>query len=173
MATELQSTRSAAVLLLALGESEAATVLKHLDAKVVQRLGTAMAQVKSASREEVNEVVGGFVATMDSQADIRVGSDEYVRKMLTEALVAVMDHLEDAPWLEQQLSAMGAKHVSYGVQDEMYAYVGECLVAALKDAAGDGWTPRVEKAWIGAFGAISGIMIAGAKRAREADKLSA
>ncbi len=28
------------MLLLALGENEAATVLKHLDAKVVQRLGT-------------------------------------------------------------------------------------------------------------------------------------
>jgi flagellar motor switch protein FliG len=53
MAIELQSTRGAAVLLLALGENEAATVLKHLDAKVVQRLGTAMAQLKSASREDV------------------------------------------------------------------------------------------------------------------------
>jgi flagellar motor switch protein FliG len=86
MTTELQTTRSAAVLLLALGENEAATVLKHLDAKVVQRLGTAMAQLKSASREEVNEVVGGFVTTMDSQADIKVGSDDYIRRVLTEAL---------------------------------------------------------------------------------------
>jgi flagellar motor switch protein FliG len=86
MANELQTTRSAAVLLLALGENEAATVLKHLDAKVVQRLGTAMAQLKSASREEVNEVVGGFVTTMDSQADIKVGSDDYIRRVLTEAL---------------------------------------------------------------------------------------
>jgi hypothetical protein len=51
MTTELQSTHNAAVLLLALGENEAATVLKHLDAKVVQRLGTAMAQLKSASRD--------------------------------------------------------------------------------------------------------------------------
>jgi flagellar motor switch protein FliG len=86
MATEIQSTRSAAVLLLALGESEAATVLKHLDAKVVQRLGTAMAQLKSASREEVSEVVGSFVATMEAQADIKVGSDDYIRKVLTQAL---------------------------------------------------------------------------------------
>lgn len=86
MTTAVQSTRSAAVLLLALGENEAATVLKHLDAKVVQRLGSAMAQVKSASREEVNEVIGGFVTAMESQADIKVGSDEYIRKMLTEAL---------------------------------------------------------------------------------------
>ena len=86
MANELQSTRSAAMLLLALGEAEAATVLKHLDAKVVQRLGSAMAQLKQASREEVSEVVGDFVTTMESQADIKVGSDDYIRKVLTDAL---------------------------------------------------------------------------------------
>lgn len=86
MAIELQSTRSAAVLLLALGENEAATVLKHLDAKVVQRVGSAMAQLKSATREEVSEVVGGFVVTMEEQGDIKVGSDEYIRKVLTNAL---------------------------------------------------------------------------------------
>jgi flagellar motor switch protein FliG len=86
MAIELESTRSAAMLLLALGESEAATVLKHLDAKVVQRLGSAMAQLKQASREEVTDVVGGFVSTMESQADIKIGSDDYIRKVLTEAL---------------------------------------------------------------------------------------
>ena len=86
MTTELQSTHSAAVLLLALGENEAATVLKHLDAKVVQRLGSAMAQIKSASREEVAEVVSDFVLTMDGQADIKIGSDEYIRAVLTNAL---------------------------------------------------------------------------------------
>jgi flagellar motor switch protein FliG len=82
----IQSTRSAAMLLLALGESEAATVLKHLDAKVVQRLGIEMAQLKSASREEVSNVLGGFVQLMEAQADIKVGSDEYIRKVLIEAL---------------------------------------------------------------------------------------
>ena len=84
--TAPQSTRSAAVLLLALGEGEAATVLKHLDAKVVQRLGAEMAQLKSASRDEVSTVLAGFVNTMEGQADIKVGSDEYVRKMLVNAL---------------------------------------------------------------------------------------
>lgn len=74
------------MLLLALGESEAATVLKHLDAKVVQRLGSAMAHLKQASREEVAGVVGDFVLTMESQADIKVGSEDYIRKVLTDAL---------------------------------------------------------------------------------------
>ncbi len=86
MTTEIQTTRNAAVLLLALGENEAATVLKHLDAKTVQRLGSAMAQIKSASRDEVTTVVGDFVMTLDGQADIKVGTDDYIRKVLTDAL---------------------------------------------------------------------------------------
>ncbi len=86
MASDTQSIRSAAMLLLALGESEAATVLKQLDAKIVQRLGTAMAQLKQASREEVASAVGDFVMTMERQADIKVGSDDYIRKVLTQAL---------------------------------------------------------------------------------------
>ena len=80
------STLSAAVLLLALGEDEAATVLKHLDAKVVQQLGAEMAQLKSASREEVSGVLGSLVSVMEGQADIKVGSDEYVRNVLVNAL---------------------------------------------------------------------------------------
>jgi flagellar motor switch protein FliG len=86
MTTEIQSTHNAAVLLLALGEHEAATVLKHLDAKTVQRLGSAMAQIKSASRDEVTSVVGDFVMTLEGQADIKVGTDDYIRKVLTDAL---------------------------------------------------------------------------------------
>jgi flagellar motor switch protein FliG len=86
MTTEIQSTHNAAVLLLALGENEAATVLKHLDARTVQRLGSAMAQIKSASRDEVANVVGDFVLTLDGQADIKVGTDDYIRKVLTDAL---------------------------------------------------------------------------------------
>jgi flagellar motor switch protein FliG len=86
MTTEVQSTHNAAVLLLALGENEAATVLKHLDAKTVHRLGSAMAQIKSASREEVTNVVGDFVMTLDGQADIKVGTDDYIRKVLIDAL---------------------------------------------------------------------------------------
>ncbi len=121
---ELQSTRNAAMLLLALGESEAATVLKHLDAKVVQRLGSAMAQLKSASREEVTEVIGGFVLTMEGQADIKVGSDDYIRKVLTDALgnekaTGIIDRilvgrksngLDVLKWMEPRAIAELVKH---------------------------------------------------------------
>jgi hemoglobin-like flavoprotein len=83
--------------------------------------------------------------------------------MLTRALVAVLDHVEDAAWLQETLTALGAKHADYGVTDEMYDWVGECLLATLAEVAGDVWSPSVEKAWRDAYGAISGLMIQGAR----------
>lgn len=88
--------------------------------------------------------------------------------MLTQALVAVIDHLEDAPWLESTLKGLGAKHVHYGVTDQMYAWVGECLLAALSEAAGEAWTPRVEDAWAQAYEAISSLMMQGAAEMQRA-----
>ena len=90
-------------------------------------------------------------------------------QMLTRALVAVIDHLEDAPWLVSTLRALGAKHVCYGVTDEMYGWVGESLLATLSEVAAEAWTPRIEKAWTDAYGAISGLMLEGARLARESD----
>jgi hemoglobin-like flavoprotein len=87
-------------------------------------------------------------------------------QMLTDALVAVLDHLEDAPWLKETLFALGKRHVGYGVRDEMYGWVGECLIAALAEAAGPDWNERTERAWRMAFGAIRDLMIAGAHAAR-------
>src|SRR4051812_21572546 len=52
-------------------------------------------------------------------------------KMLTDALVAVMEHLEDGAWLGSTLGGLGAKHTGYGVTKEMYGWVGESLLAAL------------------------------------------
>lgn len=83
-------------------------------------------------------------------------------EMLTGALAAVLEHLEDAAWLSATLRGLGAKHVDYGVTAEMYPWVGECLVAALAEVAADDWTPEIAQAWAGAFGAISGLMMAGA-----------
>jgi hemoglobin-like flavoprotein len=98
-----------------------------------------------------------------SRAMFSATSSRRQEEMLTAALVAVIEHLEDAAWLKQQLGALGAKHIEYGVQDHMYPWVGECLVATLKEVAGSDWTPRVEQAWIAAFGAISSLMIEGGR----------
>lgn len=84
-------------------------------------------------------------------------------KMLAGAIAAVLDHLEDAPWLQQTLGALGAKHVGYGVTDEMYNMVGDALLATLAEVAAEAWTPVVADQWTLAFGAIASMMQAGAQ----------
>lgn len=84
-------------------------------------------------------------------------------RMLGEALAAVVEHLEDAPWLAENLGALGARHVDYGVTDEMYGWVGDALLATLAEAAGDDWSPALAQAWADAYGAIAGLMQSGAK----------
>jgi hemoglobin-like flavoprotein len=87
-------------------------------------------------------------------------------KMLTDALVAVLDHLEDAPWLKSTLQALGAKHVDYGVRDEMYGWVGHSLLTTLEEVAGDSWSAELAGAWNDALGAIAGLMLEGAAARR-------
>ena len=86
-------------------------------------------------------------------------------EMLQGALVAVLDRLEDASWLTETLGALGAKHVDYGVTDEMYGWVGASLLAAIGEAAGEHWSKELESAWADAYGAISGLMLKGAHAA--------
>jgi flagellar motor switch protein FliG len=79
-------TERAAILLLTLGEQEAAEVMKHMGAKDVQRIGAAMTQLQNISRQEVTSVLNKFTATVEEQTSLGVGVDEYLRKVLIGAL---------------------------------------------------------------------------------------
>jgi flagellar motor switch protein FliG len=79
-------TERAAILLLTLGEGEAAQILKHMSAKEVQRVGSAMAKMKNVSRAEVEKVVSEFTTNVEAQTSVGVGADEFLRKALVNAL---------------------------------------------------------------------------------------
>ncbi len=79
-------TERAAMLLLTLGEQEAAEVLKHMGAKDVQKVGSAMAQMANVSRDEVSGVLTKFTTVLESQTSLGVGTDDYIRKVLINAL---------------------------------------------------------------------------------------
>lgn len=79
-------TERAAILLLSLGEQEAAEVMKHMGAKDVQRIGAAMTQLQNVSRQELSNVLNEFTTTVESQTSLGVGVDEYLRKVLIGAL---------------------------------------------------------------------------------------
>lgn len=85
-ATALNGVQRAAVLLLSLGEQEAAEVLKHMSAKEVQKLGTAMATISGISREQVGQVMDAFSSALSKQTSLGMGTDDYVRNVLVQAL---------------------------------------------------------------------------------------
>jgi len=80
--------REAATLLLSLGEEPAAEVLKYLSAKDVQRIGSAMSTIGPLSKAEVGQTVERFLENADEQASVGIGTDDYIRSMLTNALGA-------------------------------------------------------------------------------------
>jgi len=76
----------AAILLLSLGEKEAAEILKHLGPKEVQRIGTAMTSLENIPQNHVESVVGNFLKEVGESTGLGMGSDNYIRNMLVEAL---------------------------------------------------------------------------------------
>ncbi|MDX1496058.1 MAG: flagellar motor switch protein FliG [Salinisphaeraceae bacterium] len=86
LAPKVSGTQKAAILLMSLGESEAAQVLQHMGAKDVQRLGQAMASVSEVTKQQAETVMDDFVSAMENQTSLGVGADDYVRKVLVEAL---------------------------------------------------------------------------------------
>lgn len=76
----------AAVLMLTLGEDEASEVMKYLGPKEVQKLGIAMASMKSVGNDDVQEVLGSFMSVADESTTFGLDSDEYIRSVLTKAL---------------------------------------------------------------------------------------
>ena len=76
---------NSAILMLALGEDEAAEVMKHLSPKEVQKLGIVMASMKPVPREDVEAVLEKFMMDFASKSDFGLDSDAYIRSVLVKA----------------------------------------------------------------------------------------
>jgi len=83
---EEQGVEDAAILLMSLGEEEAANVFKHLAPKEVQRLGETIARMKSITRERMDGVLDRFAAVAQEQHVLVQDTDEYVKAVLRKAL---------------------------------------------------------------------------------------
>jgi flagellar motor switch protein FliG len=78
--------QKAAILMLALGQNEAAEVLKFLTPSEVEKLGTAMSSMKNVTTEELNEVLVEFKQESQIHTSYGIDSEEYIRHVLTKAL---------------------------------------------------------------------------------------
>jgi nitric oxide dioxygenase len=72
--------------------------------------------------------------------------EEQSRKLL-DMLAVLIAMLERPLGLELELRAMGALHVSYGVEDKHYATVGAALLDMLEGTSGKAFTPAMKEAW--------------------------
>ncbi len=76
----------AAILMLSLGEKDAAEILKHMGPKEVQKLGNTMASLHDVTQAQVEGVLAEFMEEVGAQTGMGLGADEYIRTMLTQAL---------------------------------------------------------------------------------------
>jgi flagellar motor switch protein FliG len=84
--SKLSKVDQAAVLLMTLGESDAAEVLKHMGPKEVQRIGTSMSSLANIEQHEVEIVLTGFLDEVRTLTGLGMGADSYIRNMLVTAL---------------------------------------------------------------------------------------
>ncbi len=75
-----------AILMLALGEEEAAEVMKYLGPREVQKLGAAMSSMKAVASEQLESVLDDFRTETEQNTSFGLDSDEYIRTVLTKAL---------------------------------------------------------------------------------------
>jgi len=75
-----------AILMMSLGEDAAAEVFKYLSSREVQQIGSAMANLKQVTRADVDQVLEDFRREADQFMAVTLGSDDYIRSVLTKAL---------------------------------------------------------------------------------------
>ncbi|MGD8571603.1 MAG: flagellar motor switch protein FliG, partial [Gammaproteobacteria bacterium] len=82
----INGVRRAAIVLMALGEDCASQILRHLGPREVQILGYEMTQVKKINRDLVTNVLSEFATAVEQYTDIALGTEDYVRNVLMQAL---------------------------------------------------------------------------------------
>jgi len=76
----------AAILLLGMGEENAAEVLKHLEPRQVQKVGMAISTMSTVSKAKMNDVLAEFINSVEEQTSLTVDNENYLRTVLIAAL---------------------------------------------------------------------------------------
>jgi NAD(P)H-flavin reductase/hemoglobin-like flavoprotein len=84
------------------------------------------------------------------------------RDRLLEAILTVIQAIEDPERLDEYLRSLGRDHRKYQVLPEHYDAVGEALLGALSICGGDQWSIQYDQAWRDAYKVIADTMLDGA-----------
>jgi len=83
---DLSGVERSAILLLTLGEEEAANVMQLMEPKEVQKIGIAMAGLKAVTKMQVTSVVKDFYEIVQTATSLGLDTDQYIRNVLVKAL---------------------------------------------------------------------------------------
>ena len=82
----ITGSQRAAILMLGLGESLAAELMRHMEPSEVERVGKAMASLSGVSDEQVAEVLSSFHDELGNVNPIGVGASGFTERVMLEAL---------------------------------------------------------------------------------------
>ncbi|MFT4652742.1 MAG: flagellar motor switch protein FliG [Patiriisocius sp.] len=102
---KLDGIEKASILLLSLSEEDAAQILKFLEPKQVQVLGSAMAAMDDMTQNKISAVHKHFIDEIQNYSTIGFKSEDFVRR----ALVAALGEDKAAHLLDQIMAGSGAK----------------------------------------------------------------
>jgi flagellar motor switch protein FliG len=134
----------AAILLMTVGEEQAAEVMKYLSPKEVQKIGQTMAQLKTVPREKVEAAIASFQRTRDEQFSLVGDTDAFVSGVLKRALgndkaSLLLDRIlqgRDVSGIES-LKWMDAGAVAELLRNEHPQIIASILVHLERDQAAD------------------------------------
>lgn len=140
----LSGSSQAAILLMALGEEEAASVLKHMKPEEVQILGAAMSAIQGVSQQQIGSTLDQFVNRVRNESSLGLESASYFKSTLTRALgedrasnvLSQMEPQED----DQGLSAlkwMDARVVAKIIRNEHPQIMATVLSQLSRERAGE------------------------------------
>lgn len=82
----IEGSAAAAILLMLLDESEAATILKQLDPDEVRQLAKAMFDTANASEHQIGQALDRFVTRSRDVSALAIGADTRIRTVINEAV---------------------------------------------------------------------------------------
>lgn len=85
-ATGLSKVDQAAILLMSLGEADAAAVLKNMGPKEVQAIGTSMTMLENVQQNQVEAAAVNLLQDVGGQTGLGVDSNDYIRSVMVKAL---------------------------------------------------------------------------------------
>lgn len=135
---------NSAILLLSIGDEQAAEVFKFLSPKEVHKLGETMSRLKTVGREKVDVVIDTFTKDIESSSSLVSNKDEYVRSVLIKALGEdkagfMLDRIlagDDVSGIEG-LKWMDAATINELIKNEHPQIIASILVHLEEDQAAD------------------------------------